>query len=173
MTTMTVTPDSTTHSFVRALKGAAIALTLLSSGAAAQAMESPFSNLNGFWSGPGVITLASGARETIRCRATYNVDRSGINLNIALRCASESYKFELQSSVSHSNGEVSGYWNETTYGVGGTIHGNGTLGRINVRAEGPFSAMLAMNTRADRQSISIVSPGSPLSEVAISLNRGK
>ena len=170
---MTFSLNTTTHSFVRALKGAAIALSLISSGAAAQAMDSPFSNLNGSWAGPGVITLASGVKESIRCRATYSVDRTGINLNIALRCASESYKFELQSSVSHTNGAVSGFWNEKTNGVGGTISGNGTPGRINVRAEGPFSALLALNTRADRQSISISSPGSPLTEVAISMSRGK
>lgn len=160
-----------TVSFTRALKGAAVAALL--SATAAQATENPFSNLGGSWSGPGVITLAGGAKENIRCRATYNVDRSGINLNIALRCASESYKFELQSNVSHVNGAVSGFWNELTYGVGGTITGNGRPGRIDVRAEGPFSALLALSTRADRQSISISSPGSPLSEVAITMNRGR
>jgi hypothetical protein len=164
---------SSPYSWARALKGAAVALSLVSSAAAAQAMESPFSNLDGSWSGPGTITLASGAKERIRCRATYNVDRAGNNLSIALRCASESYKFELQSSVSHANGAVSGFWNETTYGVGGTISSKGAPGRINVRAEGPFSALLALNTRDGRQSISISSPGSPLSEVAISMSRGK
>lgn len=168
---MTIHLNSAARSLARALQSAAVALSLLSTAAAAQA--SPFSNLNGAWSGPGVITLASGAKENIRCRATYNVDRSGINLNLALRCASESYKFELQSSVSHVNGAVSGFWNEKTYGVGGTIAGNGKPGRIDVRAEGPFSALLAMSTRADRQSISISSPGSPLSEVAISMSRGR
>ena len=169
---MNAKPNST-YSFARALRGAAVALSLAASAAVAQAAESPFTILSGTWSGPGVITLASGAKENIRCRATYNVDRAGINLNIALRCASESYRFELQSSISHANGAVSGFWNESTYGVVGTISGSGTPGRIQVRADGPFSALLAMNTRADRQSISIVSPGSPLSEVAISLNRGR
>lgn len=154
----------------RALAGAA-ALFIFS--ATTNAAENPFSNLNGSWSGPGIITLASGAKENIRCRATYNVDQSGINLSIALRCASESYKFELQSSVSHTNGAVSGYWNELTNGVGGTVTGNGKAGRIDVRTEGPFSALLALSTRADRQSISISSPGSPLSEVAITMNRGR
>ena len=163
--------SSIAHSLMRGLKGAAVALALLASATAAQA--SPFANLGGAWSGPGVITLASGAKENIRCRATYNVDRAGANLSIALRCASDTYKFELQSSVHHVNGAVSGHWNELTYGVGGTLSGNGAPGRINVRAEGPFSALLAMNTRADRQSISITSPGSPLAEVAISMSRGK
>ena len=161
------------RSFARTLRGAAVGLSLLVTAGAAQATESPFTILSGSWSGPGVITMASGTRENIRCRATYTVDRAGHSLNIALRCASDSYKFNLQSSVSHTNGTVSGSWNESTYGVGGTISGNGTPGRIQVRAEGPFSALLAMNTRADRQSISIRSPGSPLSDVAISLSRGK
>lgn len=171
---MNFQPKSHTLSFARAAKGAAVGLSLMvSAGVAAAALESPFSNLSGSWSGPGVITLASGAKENIRCRATYNVAASGHNLTIALRCASESYKFELQSSVSHSNGAVTGFWNEKTYGVGGTIAGNGTPGRIQVIASGPFSAQLALSTRADRQSISIRSPGSPLSDVAISLNRGR
>ena len=164
----------TTLSFARALKGAAVALTLLSSSVVAQAAESPFANLNGNWSGPGVITLADGGRENIRCRATYNVDRAHTNLTIAIRCASESYKFELTSSVTHADGAITGVWSESTYAVGGTITGRGTPGRIQVRAEGMIvNALMAMTTRENRQSISIRSPGSPLSEVAISLNRGK
>jgi hypothetical protein len=35
-----------------------------------------------------------------------------------------------------------------------------------------ISAMLALNTKANRQSISIEAPGSEMSQVAISLNRG-
>jgi hypothetical protein len=162
---------SSVRALARPLTLAAGAFALLTSAAAAQA--GPFTNLNGSWSGPGVLTLADGGKERIRCRANYNVDRGGDSLNLALRCASDSYKFELQSSVSHANGSVSGFWNEKTYGVGGTITGKGAPGRINVRAEGPFSALLAMSTRADRQSISISSPGSPLSEVAISMSRGR
>jgi hypothetical protein len=159
------------HSFARALTGAAVALALFSSAAAAQA--SPFSNLGGSWSGPGVITLSSGAKERIRCRATYNVDQAGTSLNLALRCASESYKFELDGSISHANGTVSGFWSEKTYGVGGTITGKGAPGRIQVRAEGSLSALLGVTTRDNRQLISINSPGSPMSEVAISMSRGK
>jgi hypothetical protein len=164
---------SSTFSFARALKGAALAVAFAASAGAAQAAESPFSNLNGSWSGAGVITMANGVKENPRCRATYNVDPSGYNLNLALRCAGDSYKFEFSSSVSHANGAVSGFWNEKIYNVGGTISGNGTPGRIQVRAEGPFSALMAMNTKANQQSISIQSPGSKMQDVAISLNRGK
>jgi hypothetical protein len=138
----------------------------------AHGSASPFSSLSGAWAGPGTVTMASGAKESIRCRANYNVDGSGANLKVDLRCASDSFRFELQSSVSHNNGEVSGFWNELTARVGGTVAGKAAGERIEVRVDGAIAAMLKINTRADRQSVSIRSPGSKLSEVAISLSRG-
>ena len=155
----------------RRIAQAAVAAALLIPGEAVAA--SPFADLNGSWAGPGVITLSSGVTENIRCRARYEVDRAGNTLELAIRCASDNYKFELQSTAHHVNGAVSGHWNETTYRVGGTLSGNGTPGRIRVRAEGPFSAQLALITRADKQSVTISSPGSPLSEVSISMSRGR
>jgi hypothetical protein len=160
--------------FTRALNGAAIALALLASSMTAGAADSPFTNLGGSWSGPGVITLNTGAKERIRCRATYDVDRSGDNLSITIRCASDSYKFNLQGSITHANGAVTGVWSESVHGVGGTIVGRGAPGRIQVRAEGTVvNALLALTTRDNRQSVSISSPGSPLSQVAISMSRGR
>lgn len=157
----------------RILRSGALALALLAP-AAAQAAESPFTNLKGNWTGSGVITMAGGSKENIRCRATYNVDPAGLNLSIALRCASESYNFNLTSSLTHNGNSVTGIWNESTYAVGGTITGTGTPGRIQVRAEGMVvNALLAVLTRDNRQSVSIHSPGSPLSEVAISMSRAK
>src|SRR5689334_14019520 len=90
----------------------------------AQATDSPFTGLSGTWSGGGAITLASGAKEQIRCKANYNVDGSGSNLTLTLRCASDSYKFELQSNVAHNAGSVSGTWAEMTNKVGGTLSGS-------------------------------------------------
>ena len=162
-----------TSSFTRSLKGAALALSLLVPAARAGGRE-PVLQSRGTWAGSGVITMASGSKENIRCRATYNVDPAGANLNIALRCASESYNFNLTSSLTHSDGAVTGIWNESTYAVGGTITGRGSPGRIQVRAEGTIvNALLAVTTRDNRQSVSIQSPGSPLADVAISMSRGK
>ena len=104
----------------------AVALTAMSG--PAKANESPFGAMNGAWSGGGTITLASGAKEQIRCRATNAVDGSGANLQLTLRCASDSYKFELQSNVNHNAGAVSGTWAETTHRVGGTITGEHGVG---------------------------------------------
>ena len=74
-----------------------------------------------------------------------------MNLKLDLRCSSDSFKFELQSSVSHNNGEVSGFWNELTNRVGGTVAGKAAGDRIEVRVEGPIAAMLDISTRADQQ----------------------
>jgi len=137
------------------------------------AFSSPFNGMSGSWSGGGVITMSGGNKERLRCRAKYDVGRSGSNLDLRLRCASDSFTFELQSNVAHSNGAVSGTWAETTRGVGGNIEGNARNGNIQVRVSGVLSALLAVNTNANQQSISIEAPGSEMSAVAISLNRGK
>jgi len=137
------------------------------------ASGSPFTGLSGFWSGGGVITMASGATERIRCRARYDVGDGGSNLDLRLRCASASFTFELQSNVAHYNGTVTGTWAELTRHVGGNIEGNARGNIIQVRVSGTISALLAMSTSANRQSISIEAPGSEMSSVAISLSRGR
>ena len=162
--------------FARALGGPAfaVALSLLAPpGYAQRAADSPFAGLSGSWSGSGSIAMSSGVKERIRCRAVYRVDHDSVYLRLELRCASDSYKFELQSSVTHSNGTISGIWNELTRGAAGDVSGIAIGHQIQLRAIGPtFAAIMVMNTRADRQSISIQAPGSEMSEVTISLNRG-
>jgi hypothetical protein len=139
--------------------------------ASVQASNSPFTALSGSWSGGGVIIMASGSKERIRCRAKYDVDGGGSNLDLTLRCASDTYNFELQSNVAHSNGAVSGTWAETTRHVGGNIDGSARGNSINVRVSGTISALLAVNTNANQQSISIQAPGTEMTSVAVSLSR--
>ena len=139
----------------------------------ARAADGPFAGLAGAWTGSGHIILSSGSKERLRCRATYSPDAALANLRIELRCASDSYNFELKSDVTNSGGKISGSWSETTKGAIGSISGTGSAGRIDVNASGPtFSAQLALATRGNRQSISIQSPGSEMREVAITLAKG-
>ena len=139
----------------------------------AQAFSSPFTAMSGSWSGSGTITTSDGNKERIRCRAKYDVDGAGSNLGLTLRCASDSYNFELQSNATHNNGVVSGTWTENTRHVGGTIDGNANGNAISLRVSGIISATLGVNTNANQQSISIQAPGTELQSVAISMNRGK
>ena len=127
--------------------------------------------MSGSWSGSGTITTSSGNKERIRCRARYDVDGGGSSLDLMLRCASDSYNFELQSNATHSNGAVSGTWSENTRHVGGNIEGSARGNAINLRVSGVISATLGVSTNANQQSISIQAPGTELQSVAISISR--
>jgi hypothetical protein len=152
---------------------AAAGLLAFAAPVAVEAAGSPFAALNGSWSGGGVITMASGVKERIRCRARYDVNGSGSAVDLRLRCASDSFTFELQSNAGYQNGAVSGNWAETTRGVGGSLEGSARGNRIDVRVSGVISALLAVSTNANQQSISIQAPGTEMASVAISMSRGK
>ena len=162
---------STKHR-VRALICAAATVAMFASAGEAQ-RAGPFTALSGSWAGPGTISLNTGAKEKIRCRALYRVAGTGADLQLELRCASDTYKFELQSAFTHSDGEISGTWSEVTRGAIGTISGTSKGNQMNLRASSPvFSALLAVSTHSNQQSISIQSPGSEISAVSINLSRG-
>ena len=152
---------------------AAVSVTMLSlSALPGHAQQQPFADLSGSWSGRGLITLSSGSRENINCRATYDVWGSGNNLQLALRCASDSYNFDFRANVTYGDGTINGSWTETTQHAAGTFSGSVKGNRIEARAEGQtFAALLGMTTHGNRQSISIRSPGSSMSEVTIVLSR--
>jgi hypothetical protein len=136
-----------------------------------QALSSPFTAMSGSWSGTGTITTSNGNKERIRCRAKYDVDGAGSSLDLTLRCASDSYNFELQSNATHNNGAVSGAWSENTRHVGGNIDGSAHGNAISLRVSGVISATLGVSTNANQQSISIQAPGTELQSVAISMSR--
>jgi hypothetical protein len=147
----------------------AVVLALVSFATAA---DGPFAALVGSWSGTGTISLSSGAKERIRCNATHRIGAKDDELKLELTCASDSYKFNLQSQITHSAGTISGSWSETTRATGGGITGRISGSLINVRVEGPtFNALLAVTTKGDRQAISIQSPGSEMSDITITLTR--
>jgi hypothetical protein len=133
----------------------------------------PFANLHGAWNGGGTITMSSGAKERIRCRANYKVESGGSSLSLELRCASDSYRFELQSNITLSGSEISGTWSESANRAAGAITGTATGNQMQLRATGStFSALLGITSAPTKQTISISSPGSEVSAVAISLNKG-
>jgi hypothetical protein len=134
--------------------------------------DGPFSAMAGNWSGNGTITLSDNTRERIRCRASYKPDAAGETMALDLRCASDSYKFDLQSNIRYAAGKISGIWSEASRNAAGAIFGTASGGQIEARAEGQtFAALLSLTTRGNRQAVSIRSPGSALSEAAITLSK--
>jgi hypothetical protein len=134
----------------------AAAAFCLATGAASSsyAQSTAFAGLAGVWSGPGTVTLDDGSNERIRCRATYRVN--GPNLEMALTCASDAYRFNLQAAVVAAGGEVSGTWSETTRNVGGNIQGRGGNGNFQLTAEAAgFNASISLRTAGNKQQIAM------------------
>ena len=139
---------------------------------AAPAKAHPFAMLAGTWSGGGMIELTNDIKEKLRCRATYNYSQASNGLALAIRCASDNYKFELTSNVVERNGQISGQWSETAYGVSGSISGRVSGGNISAMARGDsFNAALAVNTNGNRQSVSIKPERTYIINVQIAMNR--
>jgi hypothetical protein len=160
--------------FAAALRTAIFAAALFHSPAPSRAQQGPFAGLSGGWSGGGFIRLASGQRERLRCRASYNVGENGTRLQQNLRCASDSYRFDVNSNIVSEGGALSGSWTETSRNVSGSVSGRVNGGQIQARIDGAgFSANLVVITRGDRQSVTIQSPGHEVTEVSATLTRAR
>lgn len=153
---------------------AIVALGFAAAVPASHAETGPFAGLSGSWSGGGTVVLAGGPRERIRCRAHYSVGGGGSNLQQSLRCASDSYRFDLSSNVRYQGGQISGTWSETSRKIQGVLFGQAQLGHINVNVTGPaFAANLSLSTQGDRQSVTINSAGAQAAGASITLHRAK
>jgi hypothetical protein len=140
----------------------------------AQRSASPFEQLSGQWAGSGTIDLSNGTHEPLRCRASYDLLAERHNLQLNIRCASDSYNFDLYSTAVLAGHTVGGTWTESTHGVGGTISGTAEGGHIQVRAESPgFTATLGLTTQGDRQSVVIrtADPNAGIKGATVSLRR--
>jgi hypothetical protein len=138
----------------------------------AQAESGPFAALEGSWSGEGQIRTSGGLRERLRCRATYRSAEAGDHLRLALRCASDSYNFDLAGDVDHRDGAISGSWTEASRRASGTISGrvNGDHIEANAKSD-TFSVTLSLTTRGNRQAVTITSLAAEVTNVSITLNK--
>jgi len=136
------------------------------------AIASPFAALAGSWSGGGVLSTTDGMQERLRCRASYDVGGSGVELRLNLRCASQSYNFDLAGNVEYRGGAISGSWSEASRNASGTISGRAAGDRIEAAARGEnFSANLSLTTRGSRQTVSIRPQGTNVTAVSLTLDR--
>jgi hypothetical protein len=152
------------------LKVAGVSVVLMSSMTAGRAESGVFAGFDGSWNGSGTVSLSDGSSEQIRCRATYTV-QSGTGLHQTLRCASDSYKFDLSSDVTSQGDRVTGSWGEASRNIYGNLQGTAGGGRIDVFVEAAgFAANLTLTTRGNKQSVSISSKGQ-IRDVSINMIR--
>jgi hypothetical protein len=152
--------------------GLLLAALCLPGGATHAAFSSPFAAMAGSWSGGGVLNASDGTQERLRCQAAYDVGAAGAELRLNLRCASDSYNFDLASEVQYRGGAISGSWSEASRNASGTISGRAAGDRIEASARSPnFSAELTLTTRGRRQFVSIHPEGTNITEVSLALDR--
>ncbi|MDR6658301.1 hypothetical protein AB7813_18785 [Tardiphaga sp. 20_F10_N6_6] len=159
------------HLIGHTLKAATVGAILMLSATASHAQSaSPFAGFDGSWSGSGTVSLSDGSSEQIRCRATYNVV-GGTALKQSLRCASDSYKFELSSDVKSQGNQVTGTWGEASRNIFGNLQGSAGGGQIDVFVEAAgFAANLTLTTKGNKQLVSISSKGQ-IRDVSINMIR--
>lgn len=152
-------------------KGALLAAALVASPALAQ--TGPFADLQGAWAGDGTISTNDGHSERIRCRAKYYVSPSGKDLDQQLRCASDSYRFDVNSGlVRQPDGALAGRWTETTRNASGSVRASENGDAIVAQITGPsFTADMTLVTQGDAQQVQIVPSGSDIKSVSVDLHR--
>jgi hypothetical protein len=152
----------------------AMAFFLAGCGSAYAQAGGIFARLAGEWNGNGTIELADGSREPLRCRAAYDVLDGQSNLQLNIRCASDSFSFDLRGSATLAGSNVRGIWSESTRNAGGKISGTAHGDKIEVVAESSaFTAGLSLTTRGNKQSVTIKSKeaNSSLRGATINLQR--
>jgi hypothetical protein len=112
------------------------ALALLPLPGASAVEVSPFEKLAGRWVGEGRLGVRDNATELVKCRVTYVVEGQD-RLKQSIRCASASGSIEVQSTVTHALGKLSGTWSELVRDMKGEISGSVTPRgfRVAVRGE--------------------------------------
>jgi hypothetical protein len=151
--------------------GLAAAIVLAAPKPAAFA-ASPFDRLAGVWTGGGQIVGSNGHRESMRCRAEYSEAKNGAALNESIVCASESFKFNIQSYAEASGDSVQGYWRESSHDVSGHMSGRISAGQFVGEFSAPaFNAGISLTSNGRTQSVSIQPRGGDISDVRIELKR--
>ncbi|HLW93264.1 MAG TPA: hypothetical protein VKS78_18430 [Roseiarcus sp.] len=157
------------------LRSALLATIVALPSSFAFADEGPFSGFSGLWTGSGTITSTNGVSERLRCRAKYYVSPSGLNLDQQLRCASDSYRFDVNSGlVREENGTIAGTWTEMTRNATGSVRAQERGDSIVAKIAGPsFTADMTVTTRGDHQSVAITpnGGGSDIASVTINLHQ--
>ena len=144
----------------------------LAGGAAHAVIGSPFRAMAGSWVGGGMLSMANGQQERLRCRAAYDVGGRGEALRLNIRCASPSYNIDLVSDVQARGSMISGSWSEASRNASGTLSGRAFGDHIVAAARGQnFAANLSMTTRGNRQTVTIHPAGTEVRAVSLAFAR--
>jgi hypothetical protein len=154
------------------LLAVALAYCLAASAALAQD-ASPFTKLAGRWLGEGRLGITGGATEAVKCRVTYFVSDEGRQVRQTIRCATDTGTVEVQSTVAHASGNLSGTWKELSREWSGDLTGRVTANGFKVSIKGSeLNANMDIIVKDNRQIIEIQFINSSLIGMTLILTRG-
>src|SRR6267378_6717612 len=105
-------------------------------------------------------------------RPANNVNSTGLGLKQTLRCASDSYKFDLSTEVTSQGNRISGNWSEASRNLFGNLQGTAGRGQIEVFVEASgFAASVTLRTSGNKQTVQINSKGE-IRAVNITMSKG-
>ncbi|MGE0851054.1 MAG: hypothetical protein AB7O44_15730 [Hyphomicrobiaceae bacterium] len=134
---------------------------------------SPFVKLAGRWLGEGRLGFTGGKTESVKCRVTYFVTDEARQVRQTIRCATEGDTVEVQSTVTHAEGVLSGAWRELSRDWSGEVSGRVTTNGFKVGIRGSeLNANMDIIVKDNRQIIEIQFMNSPLIGLTLVLNKG-
>jgi hypothetical protein len=132
----------------------------------------PFAAFAGNFHGGGFVIGSDGNRERISCRARGGLGEGGHELSQKIVCASDSYRFDINSSLVAEGGRVRGQWSESTRGVSGSISGHVGEGHFSGGVDGgSFTASVSLRASGHGLSMSLAPSSGDVARVEVSLSR--
>jgi hypothetical protein len=133
---------------------------------------SPWAKFVGNWRGSGEVIEADGTREHISCRGKYSTSSGGEALSLAIKCASDSYSFDIGSYLVASGQSVSGDWQEYSRKIQGHVTGHVGDGQMEGSIAGAsFTAETSVRVAGRKQTLSLRAKGAQSVRAEISLTR--
>lgn len=134
---------------------------------------SPLDKLAGRWMGEGRLGVKDGQSENVKCRVTYIPAGTADQLKQTVRCASAGGSIEVQSTIAHSAGSITGSWSELTRNMQGDLSGEVTPRGFHVSVRGAdLTANMNVVINGPKQIIEIQFHNSSLIGLTLVLTKG-
>lgn len=151
---------------------AACGLALRLAAPAAAVGLSPLEGLAGRWVGEGRLGVKGNATEQVKCRVNYVYTKENDQLKQSIRCASAGGNVEVQSTVAHADGKLTGTWQETVRNWSGDLTGAVTSKGFKVQVRGEsLAANMDIIVLGKRQVVEIQFINSSLIGLTLVLER--
>lgn len=115
----------------------------------------PFDQLQGDWTGGGMVTPTRGDPEKVDCKVSYTA--AGNTVTQALLCTGVDNRYDAKTKFKIKGDKISGSWLETTFDASGSISGSAIGHLIHARISGDkFSGRMSINVSDSGHTINIV-----------------